>query len=215
VLFRGQNIGRGLGDSKEGERRMNDPHAYTFPNSHYADMGALSPLVPDRVCELSVECCQLRNILSDKEDENDQLKSTVNRMKTAVKRGSGTLKFTVQQNKMLENEKTKLVTELMTVQKKLMQAESKVSFQSKVIENNRRMITKLKTPSDDGGHHGKNIAQILNEDAELRKKVEELSRDLEAARVEDEDKQVCFICISFSFLQNLLPLILLCLGRDG
>ena len=171
---------------------MEDPHAFTFPNSHNAHMGELmSPLVPDRVCELSVECCYLRNDISDKTHQNDQLQSTINRMKTAVKRGSGTLKMSVESNKKLEAEKGKLVSELMAVQTKLMKAESKVNFQSKVIENNRKVIAKLKAPTGDtGGKFGKNVAQLMAENTDLKEVVEELTASVSTEKADNEEKQV-------------------------
>jgi chromosome segregation ATPase len=177
---------------------MDDPEAYTFPNSHNAHMGEMmSPLVPDRVCELSVECCFLRNDISDKSHQNDQLQSTINRMKTAVKRGSSTLKSSVELNKSLESEKTQLVTELMTAQKKLMKAESKVSFQSKIIENNRKVIARLKAPTDESnGKVSKNVAQVMKESLDLRVEVERLTADLQAKTEESQEKQVSFLVIT-------------------
>lgn len=171
---------------------MENPNAYTFPNSHYADMGeAMSPLVPDRVCELSVECCFLRNDISDKTYQNDKLQSTVNRMKTAVKRGTGTLKTAVELNKVLEAEREKLLKELMTTQKNLMKSESNVCFQAKVIENNRKVIAKLKSPSENsGGKFGKNLGQIMKDNETLRGTVESLTDELFASKTENRDKEV-------------------------
>lgn len=172
--------------------RMELPQAFTFPNSHNAHMGEMmSPLVPDRVCELSVECCFLRNDITDKEHQNEQLQSSINRMKTAVKRGSNTLKNTVELNKDLETKNAKLTMELMTTQKKLMKAESKVSFQSKVIENNRKVITKLKTPADGvDGKVDKNIAQIMTDNAKLTVTVADITADLTRERAEQKENQV-------------------------
>ena len=150
-----------------------------------------SPLVPDRVCALSVECCFLRNDLSDKSHQNDQLQSSVNRMKTAVKRGSDTLQMATDANKTLEAEKLKLVSDLSTVQKQLMKADSKVNFQSKVIENNRKVIAKLKAPmGDTGGKYGKNVAQVMKENVELKELVERLTEELAIAKDDNEEKQV-------------------------
>lgn len=171
---------------------MNDPHAITFPNSHNAHMGEmLSPLMPDRVCQLSVECSFLRNDLSDKEYMNNQLQSSVNRMKTAVKRGSDTLQTTKDLNRTLEMENKQLTSELMTVQKQMLKAESKVNFQSKVIENNRKMIAKLKAPMEDtGGKYGKNVAQALKENLDLNELVERLTEELAIEKADNVEKQV-------------------------
>jgi hypothetical protein len=112
-------------------------------------------------------------------------------MKTAVKRGSGTLKTTQEINKSLETEKSKLVSELMKVESKLMKAESKVSFQSKVIDNNRKMIAKLKAPTGEtGGKYGRNVAQLMKENSDLRGGVEQLTADVSAEKGDNELKQV-------------------------
>lgn len=152
----------------------------------------MSPLVPDRVCELSVECCFLRNDISDKSYQNDQLQSTVNRMKTAVKRGSGTLQATKDLNKALETENAKLVAELMTVKKKLLKAESNVSFQAKVIGNNRKVIEKLKAPAGSGGKFCKNVAQLLKENVDLNEQVERLTEEVAFEKAGNVEKQVIY-----------------------
>ena len=123
-----------------------DPQALVFPNSHFADADkAMKPLIADRVCELSVECCHLRYNVSDKENENKKLSSSLNRMKTAVRRESDTLRSTAALNKKLESENEHLRSEVLSLQRKLLKAESDSSFQNRVLKNNRKLIAKLKS----------------------------------------------------------------------
>ena len=169
--------------------------AYTYPNSHYAHLGErMSPLVPDRVCELSVECCHLRNRISDKEEQINKLESLVKRMEITVKRSNNSFKSATHLNKTLEAEKAKLEAEVIESQKKLLKAESMINFQARVIEKNRRVIEKLKAPASTESTCGpkikKNVAQVLKENADLKNMVEKLNEELSDAKSANEDKKV-------------------------
>jgi chromosome segregation ATPase len=116
---------------------------------HWAALGdGTEPLVPNRSCILALECWNFKNQMTKKDFEIEKLKSEICRLKFALKRSMETVSVITPENKELHTRILNINAEFLRSQEELNNERSKTMLQSRVIENHKRSMSKMKDSFD-------------------------------------------------------------------
>lgn len=121
---------------------------FIIPNHREIYSSSVEPLIPERSCELALECWQLKTENVKKNNEIEKLKSEILRLKFALKRSMETTQELLPQNKELNNRVYQINSELIKIQEELNEERSKTMLQSRVIESHKKSLLKIKESTE-------------------------------------------------------------------
>lgn len=125
-----------------------ETEGFIIPNNREVYSSGIEPLIPDRSCELALECWALKNENIKKNNEIEKLKSEISRLKFALKRSMETVNELSPQNKELNSKIFEINSELIKVQEELNEERSKTMLQCRVIESHKKTLLKIKESTE-------------------------------------------------------------------
>lgn len=156
-----------------------ETEAFVMPNNWEPYGDGTEMLIPERNCELALECWTLKTENIKKKNEIEKLKSEIARLKIALKRSLETVQEISPQNKELNVRLYEANSEIIALKEEIIEERSKTMLQSRVIEGHKKTFQKMKETTEKNQLEAEEVIAARNsENNVLKLTVEELKNDL-------------------------------------